>query len=186
MKLSVSCELDFQIDANSALILMLRPARGGGQRIMRETYTLNPDVPVIAGKDGYGNCLQRLVAPKGRFFIHSSAEVITLPPAGTAPGAGFIEIQNLPAKVLPFLLPSRYCESDRFGELASRIVANALPGYDQVSRIVDWLRASIQYRPGSTDFPLSAIEIHQLGYGVCRDLAHLGIALCHSSVRRNA
>ncbi|MGZ8136697.1 MAG: transglutaminase-like domain-containing protein [Methylococcaceae bacterium] len=180
MKLRVSCSLRFQIDDASALILMLRPFRGIQQWIMRETYTIKPATPVIESTDSYGNSCQRLVAPKGNFLIHSSAEVITDEHSDVAPGAYFVEIQRLPNEVLPFLLPSRYCESDRFGGLARDIVADALPGYDQVSRIVEWIRASIQYIPGSSDFPLSAIEIHSRSHGVCRDLAHLGIALCRS------
>lgn len=81
---------------------------------------------------------------------------------------------------MPFLLPSRYCESDRFGDLATEIVADALPGYDQVSKIVAWVQRSIQYIPGSSDAPISALEIHQRGHGVCKDLAHLAMALCRS------
>jgi transglutaminase-like putative cysteine protease len=95
-------------------------------------------------------------------------------------GAYFVEIQHLPNDVLTFLLPSRYCESDRFGELARDIVADALPGYDQVSKIVEWIRNTLPYVPGSSEFPLSALEIYQGHHGVCRDLAHLGIALCRS------
>jgi transglutaminase-like putative cysteine protease len=97
-----------------------------------------------------------------------------------APGACFVEIQNLPNEVLTFLLPSRYCESDRFGDLAREITATALPGYDQVGAISDWVREFIQYLPGSSEFPLSAIEVHQLGHGVCRVLAQVAIALCRS------
>ena len=32
--------------------------------------------------------------------------------------------------------------------------------------------------PGRSDAPSSAIEVNARGWGVCRDLAHLGIALC--------
>jgi len=60
------------------------------------------------------------------------------------------------------------------------LTVNESPGYDQVSRLVAWIRANVQYVPGSSDVPWSAVEIHQRGYGVCRDLAHLGIALCRS------
>jgi len=181
MKLKVSCNLCFQIDDAAALILMLRPFRGTQQWIMRETYTIKPNVAVIESTDSYGNSCQRLVAPQGEFIIHTSAEVIVEGGQdNTAPGAYFVEIQNLPKDVLPFLLPSRYCESDRFGELARDISSDAMPGYDQVERIADWIRQTIHYIPGSSDFPLSATEIHHRGYGVCRDLAHLGIALCRS------
>ncbi|MGZ4968581.1 MAG: transglutaminase-like domain-containing protein [Methylobacter sp.] len=180
MKLGVSCDLRFQIDAPTALILMLRPLNGAQQWITKSSYIVEPEVPIAETKDSYRNACQRLIAPPGEFIIRTSAEVITTEQIDRAPSADFIEIQNLPYQILPYLLPSRYCESDRFGNLAREIVADALPGYDQVSRINDWIRNSIQYIPGSSDSPLSAIEVHIRGYGVCRDLAQLAIALCRS------
>lgn len=180
MKLRVSCDLHFQIDTPTALILMLRPLSGAQQRIIKSSYIVEPEVPITESKDNYGNFRQRLLAPPGEFIIHTSAEVITAENIDSAPGARFIEIQNLPYQILPFLLPSRYCESDRFGDLAREVVADALPGYDQVGKITAWVRNSIQYIPGSSDLPLSAIEVHNRGYGVCRDLAQLAITLCRS------
>jgi transglutaminase-like putative cysteine protease len=180
MKLGVSCDLHFRIDAQTAFILMLRPSNRAQQWVTECSYVVEPNVTIAESKDNYGNSFQRLVAPPGEFIIHTSAEVITVEHIDSAPGAPFIEIQNLPYQILPYLLPSRYCESDRFGDLAREIVADALPGYDQVSRITDWVRQSTRYIPGSSDSPLSAIEVHHRGYGVCRDLAQLAIALCRS------
>ncbi|MDO9048515.1 MAG: transglutaminase family protein [Methylobacter sp.] len=180
MKLRVSCDLRFQVDAPTALILMLRPLSGAQQKITRSSYIVEPDVQITASKDSYGNFRQRLVAPPGEFIIHTSAEVITTENIDSAPGAYFVEIQNLPHQILPYLLPSRYCESDRFGDLAREVVSDVLPGYDQVGKITDWVRRSIKYIPGSSDSPLSAIEVHNRGYGVCRDLAQLAITLCRS------
>ena len=54
-------------------------------------------------------------------------------------GAPFVEIQNLPDNVLSYLLPSRYCESDRFHQMAMSITDGQCPGYDQVAAIVSWL-----------------------------------------------
>ena len=96
------------------------------------------------------------------------------------PGAPYVEVQNLPDAVLSYLLPSRYCESDRFGQIATEVTAGQLTGYDQVTAIVSWLRRTIAYLPGSSDAPLSAVEVHERQTGVCRDLSHLGIALCRS------
>jgi transglutaminase-like putative cysteine protease len=180
MKLQVSCELRFQIEDPTALILMLRPFNGAQQWIIQSTYTVDPGVQIIENKDNYGNFQQRLVAPRGEFVIATSYEAITAESINTAPGAAFVEIQNLPIPVLPYLLPSRYCESDRFGDLARLIVADTLPGYDQVNKIADWVRHFIKYIPGSSDSPLSAVEVHNRGYGVCRDLAQLAITLCRS------
>ncbi|MGZ5008966.1 MAG: transglutaminase-like domain-containing protein [Methylobacter sp.] len=159
---------------------MLRPLNGAQQWITTSSYIVEPDVPVTESEDNYRNCCQRLIAPPGELIIRTFSEVITTENIDCAPGADFIEIQNLPSQILPYLLPSRYCESDRFGDLAREIVGDALPGYDQIKRINDWVRNSIQYIPGSSDLPLSAIEVRNRGYGVCRDLAQLAIALCRS------
>jgi len=178
MWIRTTCNLDFQMGDPTPLILMLRPRSGLQQWVAREVYTLSPSVPVVEYTDIFGNLCQRLVAPAGAFSVHTAAEVMTADAVDVDPGACFVEIRNLPDAVLLYLLPSRYCESDRFGNLARDIVDGVRLGYDQVSRISDWIRAAIRYKPGSSAFPLSAVEVNMQREGVCRDLAHLGIALC--------
>ncbi len=180
ISVKVVCHIDFHVEVSTPLILMLRPRSGANQWILNETYLLSPHVPAIECSDIYGNLCQRLIAPVGNFSIHTSAAVVTAGQCDTAPGACFIEVQNLPESVLFYLLPSRYCESDRFGDLALEIVAGVQPGYDQVTCLDHWVRNTIQYTPGSSNFPVSATEVHARGEGVCRDLAHLGVALCRS------
>lgn len=180
MWVRATCNLDFQWGASTPLILMLRPRSGAQQWVAQEAYTLAPSVPVVEYTDIYGNLCQRLVAPPGEFAIHTSADVMTADEVDEAPGTFFVEIQNLPDAVLSYLLPSRYCESDRLGHLARDIVDGTQLGYDQVDRITYWIRNSIQYTPGSSDFPISAVEVNTCREGVCRDLAHLGVALCRS------
>jgi len=180
MWLLTRCTLDFEIEQPVPFVLMLRPRSGAQQWIAREEYRLTPSVPVSEYTDGYGNLCQRLIAPAGPFQVHTSAEVMTADQVDQAPGAPFIEVQNLPDLVLNYLLPSRYCESEKFHDLASEITAGAWLGYDQVAAIVTWLRNNVTYLTGSSDRPLSAVEVNSQQVGVCRDLAHLGIALCRS------
>jgi transglutaminase-like putative cysteine protease len=159
---------------------MLRLRSGAQQWVASEEYRLKPSVPVFEFTDNFGNLCQRLTAPPGPFAIHTAADVMTADEVDQAPGAPFIEIEYLPDAVLSYLLPSRYCESDRFGQMATEITAGQLLGYDQVKAIESWLRTSIRYEPGDTDIPVSAVEVNMRGWGVCRDLSHLGIALCRS------
>jgi len=180
MWLYTSCDLTFDITEPTHFVLMLRPRSGVQQWVAREEYLLVPSVPAFEFTDGYGNLCQRLTAPPGHFALYTAAEVMTVDYVDRAPGAPFVETQNLPDAVLCYLLPSRYCESDRFGELATAITADQTLGYDQVAAIAAWLRETIRYTPGCSDIPLSAIEISTRQEGVCRDLAHFGIALCRS------
>lgn len=180
MWLQTTCNLEFEMVDSTPMILILRPRSGKQQWVARESYNLLPTVQVVEFTDIFGNLCQRLIAPAGHFSIHTSAILMTEDYVDKAPGAFFVEIQNLPDEVLPYLHPSRYCESDRFGDLARDIVAGQRLGYDQVSTISDWIQNSFSYSPGTSEYPLSALEVNEQSEGVCRDLAHLGIALCRS------
>lgn len=180
MWLKTSCELQFQISYPTPFVLMLRPRSGAQQWIASEEYLLFPSVPAFEFTDDYGNLCQRLVAPPGDFTIFTSAKIMTADSVDHEPGGAFVDVQNLPDSVLKYLLPSRYCESDRFGDMATELTKDRWPGYDQVAEIELWLRKTIRFEPGSSLVPLSAIEVNQRQVGVCRDLSHLGVALCRS------
>ena len=180
MWLRTSCTLNFTVGTHTPFILMLRPRSGAHQWIARESYTLKPSVPVVEFTDAYGNLCQRLIAPPGEFSIRTSADVETADTIDVAPGAPFIDVHNLPDDVLTYLLPSRYCEAERFFEMASGMVAGVAPGYDQVACITSWIRESVRFNPASICVQMAATEVNQRREGVCRDLAHLGIALCRA------
>ena len=114
------------------------------------------------------------------FEIHTAARVMSSDVIDKAPGAPFVKIHRLPDNVSSFLFPSRYYESESFSQMTAEITAGQLLGYDQVATIETWLREKISYIPESSGDPISAIGVNQKQSGVCRDLAHLGIALCRS------
>lgn len=178
MWLRTGCVLTFDVTYPTPFILMLRPRSGAHQWVARESYTLKPSVLVVEYTDTYGNLCQRLIAPPGEFSIRTTADILTADASNICPGAPFEDVQNLPIEVLTYLLPSRYCESDRFITLGQEIVVGVAPGYDQVSAITAWIRDNINFNPNSAHFQLSAVEVNQAREGVCRELAHLGIALC--------
>ena len=178
MLLNVSSVLKFELSAPTPFIFTLRPRNDLNQKVIREELILHPKKKIVEYTDGFGNRCQRLIAPKGKFKIVANADVMTSENVDICLDAPFEEIPNLPDSVIPFLLPSRYCESDRLGEFAESIIGDAPNGYSQVLCIHDWVRHYINYYPGSSYFPMTAIEVKDQGYGVCRDLAHLCIALC--------
>jgi len=180
MWMRATCLLDLDIRVETPFIFMLRPRSGWQQWIGRGHYLLKPSVQAVEFTDPFGNLCQRVVAPPGHFSVQTSFDVQTAEDSDTAPGAPFVEVQQLPEDTLPFLLPSRYCESDLFTQLASSIVAGRMPGYDQCSAIVDYIRRTIQYTPGAGQSIISAWEVSQRSQAVCRDMAHLGIACCRA------
>ena len=180
MWLHASCYLEFNIMVPTPFLLMLRPRSGWQQWVAREQYVLSTSVSAVEFTDLFGNLCQRLVAPSGSFSIRTSVDIETADASDTAPGAPFIEVQQLPDETLPFLYPSRYCESDRFSEMAASLVAGRAAGDDQCTAIVEYIRNAIHYTPGAGQQIISASELNTLGRGVCRDMAHLGIACCRA------
>ncbi|WP_345969227.1 transglutaminase family protein [Sulfurimonas sp. HSL1-6] len=180
MWLHASCSLEFSIPVPTPFLLMLRPRSGWQQWVASEHYVLSPNVPVMEFTDMFGNLCQRLVAASGYFTVHTSVDIETAEAYDTAPGAPFVEVQQLPDETLPYLYPSRYCESDRFTEMARSITAGRAAGYDQCAAIVEYIRHTVRYAPGMGQQIISASELNQAGFGVCRDMAHLGIACCRA------
>ena len=180
MWLKTRCELAFTIESPTPFVFMLRPRSDKNQWVMEETYDVQPRIQVTEVMDSFGNLCQRLIAPEGDFTIKTSSLVMTSDYTEVDHFAEFTLIPDLPDEVLTYLHPSRYCEADRHNTLATEIVGTTNPGYPQVAAIVDWVRDYVEYIPGSSGYPVSAVEVVERRYGVCRDLAHVGISLCRS------
>lgn len=180
MQLRTRCYLEFDISVPTPFIFMLRPRSGANQWIVSEEYRHQPSVPISQFTDNYGNLCQRLSAPAGKFTISTQSDVITSATSDRSHGAPFVEINQLPDAALSYLLPSRYCESDKFSTLASEITQGCSLGYDQVYAIERWIHSYIRYEVEGSEIQLTAAEVNQRGFGVCRDFSHLGIALCRS------
>ena len=182
-RLEARCRLSFDVAVPTPMIFMLRPQSSDTQQILSESFELSPPVAVNEFTDAFGNLCQRLMAPAGRFDLNSSVTARVAAPRETdavTPEAGFVEIPNVPEPYLAYLLPSRFCEADRFGDMALEIVEGEPLGYAQVASICDWVAANIRNVPLSSTYPISAAEVNQRGEGVCRDLAQLAIALCRA------
>lgn len=180
MWIRATCFLNFHNPVATPFLFMLRPRSGWQQWVGREQYVMTPSVPAVEFTDTFGNLCQRLMAPQGPFSIHTSVDIECADTSDEAPGAPFVKVQQLPDETLPFLLPSRFCESDRFSQMAASIVSGWAPGYDQCMAIVNYIRQTIRYSPGSGHDIVSATEVNEQTEAVCRDMAHLGIACCRA------
>lgn len=180
MILDATCQLDYRTTEEVPVIFMLRPRSGWAQWIMREEFHIHPQVPVVEFTDLYGNLCQRTVMPAGDFRLSVGCRVLVPDIVDADLMAPVMPVQHLPTDILHYLLPSRYCQSDKLTELAASIIGDALPNYLQVARIRTWIHHHVSYEAGSSDASTSAMETVENKRGVCRDFAHLGIALCRA------
>jgi transglutaminase-like putative cysteine protease len=180
MILDASCRIEYHNFQEVPAIFMLRPRSGWAQWVMREQFHIHPQVPVIEFTDVYGNSCQRIVMPPGDFQIDVQFRVEVQDQVEMDLQAPIMPIQDLPTDLLHYLLPSRYCQSDVLASLANSIIGQPSFTYNDIAKIHDWIHRSIAYTPGSSDTSTSAVDTARDLQGVCRDYAHLGIALCRA------
>lgn len=91
-----------------------------------------------------------------------------------------IGVLQLPGPVLPYLYPSRYCQSDRLHRLAVKEFGHLRQGYSRVQAIRDWVHQRVTFTSNSSTGDTTAVDTLIDEAGVCRDFAHLMIALCRA------
>lgn len=173
---------DIRLDSNVAIpmlaLLSVHPSRNKDLRTPHRIET-DPEVPMYDYVDGFGNVCSRIVIPAGglSFRCDFTIEDDGLPDAVT-PDAIQHEVRDLPDDILVFLLGSRYCETDRLSETAWALFGHTKPGWERVSAIVDFVHQHIEFGYPHARATRTAWEAYQEGVGVCRDYAHLAVALC--------
>jgi transglutaminase-like putative cysteine protease len=158
--------------------LSVHASRNKDLRTAQRIFT-QPDVPLYDYVDSFGNICTRLTMPVGGMTI-SCGFVIEDPfePDPVVPDARQLPLEELPDDVLLFLLGSRYCETDSLSETAWSLFGNVSPGWGMVQAIVDYVHHHIRFDYMSARPTKTAWDVQREGVGVCRDYAHLAIALC--------
>jgi transglutaminase-like putative cysteine protease len=180
MNLSVSCTLNYQVLApTAAFTFNVLANTDAQQRIVTETITSLPAVSTEQIATTKGNRVLRTEVPAGPFQLHYHATVEVnrpvLPAVVKADNPG-----RLPLSILTYTLPSRYCESDRFSQIAWELFGATEDRAEQVRAICRWVDENLTYAPRTTDARTSAWDVWQGRQGVCRDYAHLAIAFCRA------
>ncbi|WP_043837088.1 transglutaminase domain-containing protein [Muricoccus aerilatus] len=183
MKILVGCDLGYQVTGPATLILNIQPAETPRQRIVRETLTITPEGARTESwtVPGTGNRYLRIHAEAGtELLIHHEAEVELLPHVVDPGEVGQTAPAELPPEALPHLWPSRFCESDRLERLALREFCDAPEGHARVTAVCNWVHDRITYLRGASAPTTTATDTLLSGAGVCRDFAHLAVALCRA------
>jgi len=145
----------------------------------RDDLVVDPPVPMAAYRDSFGNWCTRIVAPKGSMRISANALLNdTGAPDTIVPDAQQLAVQDLPEETLLFLLGSRYCETDRLSEVAWQLFGQSPTGWARVQAICDYVHGHITFGYEHARMTRSAFESYYDKTGVCRDYAHLAVALC--------
>ena len=182
MRISAGCQITYDCPQPTPMLLMISPHPSRQPDLIgpHEVH-FDPPIPWRDYQDSFGNTCTRIVAPPGRLTISTR---LTVQDSGLTdpvhPMAWQRPIEQLPDEMLMYLLGSRYCDTDRLGNLAWSLFGHLEPGWARVQAICDYAHERITFGYEHASATRSASEAHQERRGVCRDYAHLAVALCRS------
>jgi transglutaminase-like putative cysteine protease len=122
----------------------------------------------------------RLHAYPGELKLNYSATVDLMHHCGDPDQLAEVAVCDLPPAVLGYIYPSRYCQSDRLVRMAIHEFGHLRQGHARVIAIRDWVLQRVAFTSNTSNSNTSAVDTLIERMGVCRDFAHLMIALCRA------
>ena len=182
VRLKFAIDLRYEIaDYPGDFIFNVHAAQTQCQSVVSENFRASQPVAVSLFTDpAHGNRYARLRAMPGKLAVRYDAIVEIEHHIASPDSVGEMPIADLPAEALAYIYPSRYCQSDRLHRLATAEFGALQPGYWRVRAIQDWVQRRTRFVSGSSNATTSAVDTLIEQVGVCRDFAHLMIALCRA------
>jgi transglutaminase-like putative cysteine protease len=176
MKLSIAAELVYNFAEDTQVIANLEAARTSDQIILSESLDIQPPAKLLSDTTHYGDRSIR-ASLSGDVTIRYTA-LVENNLRQLLPQSGRQHVwSDLPSEVLPFLLPSRFCPSDKFMRFSQREFSGAGDGVARIMAILGWIHRNVDYVAGASNAETTAERTFVDRAGVCRDFTHLGITL---------
>jgi transglutaminase-like putative cysteine protease len=183
IRLELQLELAYEIhDPDGAdFVFNIHAARTPHQSVEDERLLLNQDLtPEVAADPATGTRFMRLHAGPGPLQLTYSATVDIVHHRTEPDTLAEVPVRCMPLDVMPYIYPSRYCQSDRLLKLAFNEFGGLWQGYSRVLAIQHWVQQRVTFTSNTSDSSTSAVDTLIGQVGVCRDFAHLMIALCRA------
>jgi transglutaminase-like putative cysteine protease len=182
MKFNVFTEMEYTVRSASTLILNINALRTQHQTVISEEFTITPYLKTeeLLSVSGENRLVRFEVTEPCNVKVTYKATVDSSYKIVNYEGIYDESAALLDQTILPYLYPSRYCQSDKLYRLAHNLFGHIVNPFTKVIALTDWIHRNVQYLSGSTNAQTSAFDTVTEQAGVCRDFAHLGIALCRA------
>ncbi|MBA3942406.1 MAG: transglutaminase [Sphingopyxis sp.] len=180
MKLKISASLNYRLSEPVDLMLQIEAANGGGQHLLDASLDLGTPEFVSRVPAADGICEPIWLRAKDRLRAEYRALVAVDRPDADLVSLAEVPLHRLPAEAVPYLNESRYCPSNKFHAFVDRRFGE-LEGGAKIARMRDWIESRFTYVWGSSDAETGALDSFVERRGVCRDYAHVMIALARAA-----
>ncbi|WP_017665239.1 transglutaminase-like domain-containing protein [Porphyrobacter sp. AAP82] len=178
MKLRIDAQLDYWFEQPCDVLVHIEAAELSGQVVEASRLTAGGALTRIPAQDGVGS--RAWLAVEGRMLVDYAAEVTLTRAAQDFAVLPVTPLRLLPGEAVQYLMPSRYCPSERFAELVEARFAG-LCGGALIAAMSDWIAGHLAYVPGASTVDTTALHTFHDRAGVCRDYAHLMIAMARAA-----
>lgn len=182
MLIRIGFEIAVDCPQPTPMVLALLPHASNGRRtIGSDRIRAKPETGIEEYTDLFGNRCARIEAPAGTTTLWSDCIVEDSgEPDVFDWTARQHEVMELPTETLSFLMPSRYCETDELVQAAWNMFGATPPGWARVQAISNWVHNHVVFGYRFARSTKTAVDVFREGTGVCRDYAHLFVALCRA------
>ena len=181
VNLQVRLKATLELDAPAVTTLQVEVQEiAGAQHVESSILTIEPYAESAPFVDVYGNPCRRVRLEAGDVVVEYAATVAIPDVRAPLIQAVDTDVMTLAPEVLHYLMPSRYCPSDRMSNLAYAEFGATAHGFARVHAICSWINQHIIYTSGASTTSTTAFDTVGERIGVCRDFAHLGVALCRA------
>ena len=181
MRLRVGCEFRYDAEVATHAVIQVEPRLDGGVAALEERWSTVPQIGMARYVDGYGNMCRRATICPGASSLRYDA-LLEVGDGSDSVCVDALELapQHLPAEVLVYTLPSRFCPSQELADQAWALFGSTPPGWRRVQTICDWVHSEVTFGYFDTSPLATAVEVFATRAGVCRDFAHLAVTFCRA------
>lgn len=182
VRLKFSIDLNYTVtDYSCDFILNVHAAQTAAQTVVHESLAISQPVVYELFTDPLTHAkFVRFKASSGPLLVQYQATLDLDHHVAQPEQIAEVAVADLPVDALRYIFPSRYCQSDRLFRLAVKEFGHLPPGYSRVQAIRDWVLNHVMFRSNSSNSSTTAVDTLIDQVGVCRDFAHLMIALCRA------
>jgi transglutaminase-like putative cysteine protease len=180
-RLRIGCEFTYEAVIRTPTVFQVQANDKQRVEVLREQWSIEPEVAMHSYLDLYGNPCLRVVLPAGAstFRYEALAQVADATEEFDEDAPEIIP-ELLPDDVLLYTLPSRYCLPDMLADESWSRFGAVAPGYRRVQAITQHVHDHLTFSYGSSSALSTAYDVNASGFGVCRDFTHLAISFCRA------
>ena len=182
MHIRLGYDIQFDLPAITPMVALLHvhPSREP-DLIEPDTLRIAPSIDATEYIDGFGNRCTRFVAQRGPIRLSNSTLIADRGlPDEVNENAREVPVGDVPSEYLCYLLNSRYCEVDRFSNIATDLFSASYRGWSRVQAVCDWVHEKVKFSYGAARPTKTALDVFTERIGVCRDFQHLAITFCRA------